>query len=107
MSGMTTTGTIGITDYGSRTVAISVTGVCRQDVMKTSNYTVKVPYSRMAQTIQGIARMGGKVAGVSLLPSSNSDVQAEQPIQAATKPEAKEEKAPVKKGRGRRGRKKK
>jgi phycocyanin-associated, rod len=66
MSGMITTGDTNVSTYGSRTVAIEVTGVCRQDVMRTSNYTVKVPYSRMSQTIQSINRMGGKVAGISL-----------------------------------------
>ena len=64
MSGMITTGDTSISGYGSRTVAIEVTGVCRQDVMKTSNYTIKVPYSRMSQTIQNINRMGGTVANV-------------------------------------------
>lgn len=66
MSGMTTTGDTNISGYGSRTVAIEVTGLCRQDVMRTSNYTVRVPYSRMSQTIQNINRLGGKVARVSL-----------------------------------------
>ncbi|MGL5835636.1 MAG: phycobilisome linker polypeptide [Waterburya sp.] len=66
MSGMITTGDTNVSTYGSRTIAIEVTGVCRQDVMRTSNYTVKVPYSRMSQTIQSINRMGGKVAGISL-----------------------------------------
>ncbi|MDJ0573142.1 MAG: phycobilisome linker polypeptide [Pleurocapsa sp. MO_192.B19] len=66
MSGMITTGDISVSGYGSRTFSIEVTGVCRQDVMRTSNYTVKVPYSRMSQTIQNINRMGGKVASVSL-----------------------------------------
>ena len=66
MSGMITTGDTNISGYGSRTVEIEVTGVRRQDVMRTSNYTVKVPYSRMSQTIQNISRMGGKVASVSL-----------------------------------------
>lgn len=66
MSGMITTGDTNISGYGSRTISIEVTGVRRQDVMRTSNYTVKVPYSRMSQTIQNISRMGGKVASVSL-----------------------------------------
>lgn len=66
MSGMITTGNTNVSTYGSRTVAIEVTGVCRQEVMRTSNYTVKVPYSRMSQTIQNINRMGGKVANISL-----------------------------------------
>ena len=66
MSGMITTGDNNVSTYGSRTVAIEVTGVCRQDIMRTSNYTVRVPYSRMSQTIQNINRMGGKVANISL-----------------------------------------
>ena len=66
MSGMITTGDTNISGYGSRTVSIEVTGVRRQDVMRTSNYTVKVPYSRMSETIKNISRMGGKVASVSL-----------------------------------------
>lgn len=66
MSGMITTGDTNVSTYGSRMFTIEVTGVCRQDLMRTSNYTVKVPYSRMSQTIQSINRMGGKVAGISL-----------------------------------------
>jgi phycocyanin-associated, rod len=78
MSGMITTGTTSVSDYSSRTVAIEVTGICRQDVMKTSNYTVKVPYSRMSQTMQSIYRMGGKVANVTLLPAPAQPRQAQQ-----------------------------
>ncbi|MBE9042814.1 rod-capping linker protein [Pleurocapsales cyanobacterium LEGE 10410] len=66
MSGMITTGDTNVSGYASRTVAIEVTGVRRQDLMRTSNYTVKVPYSRLSQTIQNISRMGGKIATVSL-----------------------------------------
>ncbi|MEN9565247.1 MAG: rod linker polypeptide CpcD [Cyanobacteriota bacterium] len=76
MSGMITTGDTNISTYGNRTIAIEVTGVCRQDVMRTSNYTVKVPYSRMSQTIQSINRMGGKVAGISL---GNTEIKAAPP----------------------------
>ena len=38
MSGMSNTGDANVSSYGSRTVAIEVTGVCRQDIMKTANY---------------------------------------------------------------------
>ena len=72
MAGMTTTGNTNISDYGSRTVEIAVTGVCRQDIMRLSNYTVKIPYSRMSQTIKNINQMGGKVAKVTLLPNKPS-----------------------------------
>ena len=85
MSGMITTGT-NISTYGNRTIAIEVTGVCRQDVMRTSNYTVKVPYSRMSQTIQNISRMGGKVAGISL-----GDTVASEASATAAPTEVKEE----------------
>ena len=70
---MITVGDTNISGYGSRTVAIEVTGVCRQDVMRTSNYTIKVPYSRMTQTIQNINRMGGKVVNVSLKDTASID----------------------------------
>ena len=82
MSGMITTGDTNISGYGSRTVAIEVTGIRRQDVMRTSNYTVKVPYSRMSQTIQNISRMGGKVASVSLggtAPQDSEPTSGEEP----------------------------
>lgn len=92
MSGMITIGETNLSTYGSRTVAISVTGLCHQDVMRTSNYTVKVPYSRMSQTIQNISRMGGKVASISLggvtaAVSTVAIANAEsQPVEAEAKP---------------------
>lgn len=85
MSGMITTGDTNISGYGSRTVSIEVTGVRRQDVMRTSNYTVKVPYSRMSETIKNISRMGGKVANVSLEGTAPQDsetvISSQEPTQ--------------------------
>ncbi len=85
MSGMITTGDTNISTYGSRTIAIEVTGICRQDVMRISNYTVKVPYSRMSQTIQNINRLGGKVAGISL---GNATAVASAPPTTSTESES-------------------
>ncbi len=62
MSGMMTSGLSG----SDTLVAFSVTGLCRQDVSKTSNVTFRVPRSRMSQTMQNIHRMGGKISGISL-----------------------------------------
>lgn len=73
MSGMTTTGSTSVSNYGNRTVEIEVTGICRQDIMKTSNYKVKVPYNRMLKTLQNIYSMGGKVANVTLLSAQTSE----------------------------------
>ncbi|MEL6910039.1 MAG: phycobilisome linker polypeptide [Cyanobacteria bacterium J06598_4] len=100
MSGMITTGANNVSTYGSRTIAINVTGVCRQDVMRTSNYTVKVPYSRMSQTIQTINRMGGKVAGISL----GSTVTPEVATAAPPAPEPETTAPKQSKGRGRKNR---
>ncbi|MDJ0617467.1 MAG: phycobilisome linker polypeptide [Calothrix sp. MO_192.B10] len=78
MAGMTTTGLPKLSDYSDRNVVIEVTGLCRQDVMKTSNYQVKVPFSRMSQTMQTIHRMGGKVSSVSVDSLSNGNAQGEE-----------------------------
>ena len=67
MSGMNVLGSTGVSDYQNRTVTIEVTGVAQQAVMKTSNYTVRVPYSQMSQTMQSINRQGGKVASIQLM----------------------------------------
>lgn len=62
MSGMMTSGV----SSSSTMVEFSVTGVCCQDVSKTSNMTVRVPRDRMSQAMQSIHRMGGTIAGVSV-----------------------------------------
>ncbi|MEM6599553.1 MAG: phycobilisome linker polypeptide [Cyanobacteria bacterium P01_D01_bin.36] len=67
MTGMNTLGSAGISDYQSRTVTIEVSGVCQQSVLKTGNYTVRVPYSQMSRAMQSINRQGGKVASVQLM----------------------------------------
>ncbi len=87
MSGMITTGDTNISGYGNRTIAIEVTGMCHQDVMRSSNYTVKVPYSRMSQTIQNISRMGGKVANISLGVSAASAPTPSQTQASEPEPE--------------------
>ncbi|MEM7553203.1 MAG: phycobilisome linker polypeptide [Cyanobacteria bacterium P01_A01_bin.84] len=62
----TTLNTAEVCDYGSRTAVIEVKGLCRQKIMRTSNYIVKVPYGQMSETIQRIIRTGGKISGVKI-----------------------------------------
>ena len=50
---------------GDRSVAISVTGAGKSTSHQT-NYTVKVPYSSMARTIQVITKQGGKITNVTV-----------------------------------------
>ncbi|RMF21107.1 MAG: rod-capping linker protein [Cyanobacteria bacterium J083] len=53
-------------DYNDRPVTIEVTGLCSQNISKTSNYKVTVPYAELSATMQAISRMGGKIHKVSL-----------------------------------------
>ena len=61
MVGMTTTGTATVSGHDGRSVIIDVTGVARQDIAKTSNYQVKVPYSQINASIRNITRLGGNI----------------------------------------------
>lgn len=54
-----------------RPVVISVTG--GNSTSHQANYTVKVPYSSMARTIQVITKQGGKITNVAV-PTINSSV---------------------------------
>ena len=58
---------------GDRSVAISVTGAGKSTSHQT-NYTVKVPYSSMARTIQVITKQGGKITNVSIGTMASSAV---------------------------------
>lgn len=65
MSGMLTTGSSELSDYNNRTVIIEVTGALGE-LVRNSNYTLKVPHSRMSEKMQQINRMGGKIASIRL-----------------------------------------
>lgn len=71
MSGMLTTGTPDLSDYNNRTVIIEVTGALG-DLVRNSNYTLKVPYNRMSEKMQQISRMGGKIASIRLASSAGA-----------------------------------
>ena len=64
MPGMVTTGSNTVSGVGSSTVVFTVEGVCNQDLSRTSNYTVKVPFSQMNETYKSIGRSGGKITAV-------------------------------------------
>ena len=58
-----------------RTFAIEVTGRPNQAKLRTSAYTVKVPYSSLSQTIHSIGQRGGKVVNVTMLTTSFSELE--------------------------------
>jgi len=75
---MITTGTTGTSEYSNRTVEIEVTGVARQNVSRLATYTIKVPYSRMFQTMQSIYNLGGTVVNVTLPAYTPAATKAER-----------------------------
>jgi phycocyanin-associated, rod len=58
-----------------RTFAIEVTGRPNQAKLRTSAYTVKVPYSSLSQTIHSIGQRGGKVVNVTMLTTSFTELE--------------------------------
>lgn len=84
--GMTQTADKNLSDYSSRTVAIEVTGVRRQNVMRKSKYTVRVPYSRLSQAIQQIHRLGGKIVSIN---AGSPSVRPDAPAGADVYPQLK------------------
>ena len=64
-----------ISDRNSRQVAIEVTGLCPQNVRRRSNYTLKVPYYRLSQTIQSLSRKGDRILSVTLLSPTIPETQ--------------------------------
>ena len=59
-----------------RTFAIEVAGSPDQAMLRTSAYTVKVPYSSLSKTIHSIGQRGGKVVNVTMLTTSFSQLEA-------------------------------
>lgn len=64
MPGMVTTGSNTVSGVGSSTVVFTVEGVCDQALSRTSNYTVKVPFSQMNEAYKSIGQSGGKITAV-------------------------------------------
>ena len=64
---------------GDRSVMISVAGACSSTAHQT-NYTIKVPYSSMAHTIQVITKEGGKITNVIAATKRSIDIGVQQEI---------------------------
>ncbi|MEM9926129.1 MAG: phycobilisome linker polypeptide [Cyanobacteria bacterium P01_D01_bin.50] len=65
MSGMATTVASNTSSYDNRTAVIEVTGALG-DLVRTSNYRLKVPYRRMSDTVKQIHRMGRKISNITM-----------------------------------------
>lgn len=73
---MTINRSTSVSSYNGRPVTIEVEKVCRQDILKRSNYTIQVPYAQLSSTIQGIIKMGGIVSNVSLNSGNSTSPEA-------------------------------
>lgn len=77
MSGMTTTLSFNnVSDYNSRIALVEVATAFPSNVMRKNPYIIKVPVSRLSQTLQRISRAGGKVQNVTIQSPSHGEVNS-------------------------------
>jgi phycocyanin-associated, rod len=107
---MTMNNVFNLSGDASRIFAIDIAGSPNQAMMRSSAYTVKVPYSSLAQTIHSIGKRGGKVIDVRMLSVSTPGVEnlpkasavapvkavAPQPTKAAENPKGESQRPPSK-----------
>jgi CpcD/allophycocyanin linker domain len=78
-----------LSESDRRVVTIEVTGICNPSLMRTGTCTMTVPYDRLSQTLQGIHRLNGKVASVTMasaLAPAAPAAPAAPPVRAAELP---------------------
>jgi phycocyanin-associated rod protein len=59
-------GTRNTSASNDRQVTIQVTGLARNDFVRSADCVMQVPYTRMNETLRLVHRMGGKVTHVSV-----------------------------------------
>ena len=72
-------GTRNTTASNDRQVTIEVTGLSRNDFVRSSDCVMQVPYTRMNETLRLVHRMGGKITNVSVTGVSASGEPAPAP----------------------------
>jgi phycocyanin-associated rod protein len=59
-------GTRGTSSVNGRQVTITVTGLARNDFIRSADCVMQVPYTRMNETMRLVHRLGGKITNVSV-----------------------------------------
>ena len=72
-------GTRNTSTSNDRQVTIQVTGLARNDFVRSSDCVMQVPYTRMNETLRLVHRMGGKVTAVSVTGLNESGEVASAP----------------------------
>ncbi|MFM9109482.1 MAG: phycobilisome linker polypeptide [Prochlorococcaceae cyanobacterium] len=65
-------GSRGTSSSSSRQVSISVTGLAQNDFVRSSDCVMRVPYSRMNETMRMVQRMGGRITAVDVSGGGNA-----------------------------------
>lgn len=78
---------------GGRIFAIEVQGSPHQAGLRSSSYTIRVPYSSLSKTIHSIGQRGGKVVDVKLLTAQLSEL-GDIPVAAGVIDSVEEQVAP-------------
>ncbi|MFN5194803.1 MAG: phycobilisome linker polypeptide [Cyanobacteriota bacterium] len=63
-------GSRGTSSDSSRQVSITVTGLANNDFVRSADCVMRVPYTRMNETMRMVQRMGGRITDVSVSGSS-------------------------------------
>ena len=59
-------GTRGTSTVNGRQVSISVTGLARNDYVRSADTVMQVPFTRMNETLRLVHRLGGRVTDISV-----------------------------------------
>jgi phycocyanin-associated rod protein len=71
-------GTRGTSSGSGRQVTITVTGLARNDFVRSADCVMQVPYTRMNETMRLVHRLGGRITDVSVSGGDNAS-QADAP----------------------------
>ena len=77
-------GTRGTSARSGRQVSITVTGLSRNDYVRSADCVMQVPYTRMNETLRLVHRMGGKVTEVAVS-GGDTPAASEAPKKAKAK----------------------
>jgi phycocyanin-associated rod protein len=59
-------GTRGTSSVSGRQVTITVTGLARNDFIRSADCVMQVPYTRMNETMRLVHRLGGRITNVAV-----------------------------------------
>ncbi len=74
-------GTRGTSSVSGRQVTITVTGLARNDFIRSADCVMQVPYTRMNETMRLVHRLGGRITDVAV--SGGGDAGSNQADAAA------------------------